>query len=107
MVSDGRERSVSDEPAPSSPTVGTADTVNINPVSGTLPHVRILLGVTITVLVGFGVVTIIVMIGAGGAGIDAATKGSLIQSWINLAVAAVGFWLGSSASAKMRGGSMQ
>lgn len=83
------------------PAPGTAETVNINPPAG-IPHVRILAGVTIAVLTGFGVVTLLVLAGAAGNGIDAATKGALIQTWATLAVASVSFWLGSSVSAKGR-----
>jgi hypothetical protein len=42
-----------------------------------------------------------VLAGEPGKGIDAATKGALIQTWNNLALLAAGFWLGSSVAGKM------
>jgi hypothetical protein len=48
-------------------------------------------------------VTWAVLSGEAGEGIDAATKGSIIQTWNNLAVAAATFWVGLSLAGKMTG----
>lgn len=66
-----------------------------------LPYAWILATVTGAILLGFAVVTHWVLVGEIGHGIDAATKGALIQTWNNLALLAAGFWLGSSLSGKM------
>lgn len=81
--------------------VDKADQVNVG-MSGThLPYVWVLAAVTGAILLGFSAVTFWVLVGEPGKGIDAATKGALIQTWNNLALLAAGFWLGSSLAGKM------
>jgi hypothetical protein len=72
-------------------------------VDGHLPYHKIIAAVTAAILVGFGAVTWAVLSGEAGEGIDAATKGSIIQTWNNLAVAAATFWVGLSLAGKMTG----
>lgn len=66
-----------------------------------VPHIAIIAAISLLILIGFGAVTFWVL-RESGAGIDAATKGALIQTWNNLAVMAAGFWVGSSLSAKIQ-----
>lgn len=84
--------------------IDNAETVNVPATGGHLPHARVVMGVTFAVITAFAVITIYVLVGQGGAGIDAATKGALIQTWNNLAIAAVMFWVGSSSAGKMAAG---
>lgn len=69
-----------------------------------IPYVWVLAAVTGAVLGGFAYVTYLVLKDEAGIGIDAATKGALIQTWNNLALLAAGFWLGSSLAGKMQSG---
>ncbi len=85
-------------------TAASAEGAPISPtLPAHLPYVGVLAGVTAAILAGFAVVTYFVLRGEVGQGIDAATKGALIQTWNNLALLAAGFWLGSSLSGKMQG----
>jgi hypothetical protein len=68
-----------------------------------IPYVAIIAAVTLVILIGFGAVTFWVL-RETGMGIDAATKGALIQTWNNLAVMAAGFWVGSSLGGKLQPG---
>lgn len=78
------------------------DTVNVGPVADQhLPYVWIIGSVTAIILIGFSVVTWAVLDAEKGSGIDAATKGAILQTWNNLAVMAAGFWVGSSLAGKM------
>lgn len=85
--------------------VDNAENVNVPPRDFTShPAVIYLISaVTAGVLVGFGVVTYAVLSGEAGAGIDAATKGSIIQTWNNLAVAAAAVWTTSRVVDRMKG----
>lgn len=58
--------------------------------------------VTVGVLAGFGAVTFFVL-RADVPGIDPATKGALIQTWNNLAVAAAAVWTTSSVVNRLKG----
>lgn len=89
-----------DEPAPQV-NIETAETVNVPAHGGQLPYVRVITGVTFVILFAFAAVTWWVLTAAEGSGIDAATKGSVIQTWNNLAIAAATFWVGSSLMGKM------
>lgn len=83
--------------------VDSADTVNITPSGdGHLPYAWFIAAVTVIILIGFGAVTWAVLDAEKGSGIDAATKGAILQTWNNLAVMAAGFWVGSSLAGKMR-----
>ncbi|MDO7843470.1 hypothetical protein [Sphingomonas immobilis] len=78
--------------------IAQAETVNVSAGSQGDVHpayVWIIGGFTIAVLIGFGLVTWAVLKGDVGAGIDAATKGSIIQTWNNLAVGASAVWTGT------------
>lgn len=73
--------------------VDAAEIVNV----GAEPMVHaayawLVFAVTCGVLIGFGLVTYAVLSGEAGRGIDAATKGSVIQTWNNLTVGAVAVW---------------
>lgn len=67
-------------------------------MSARVPHLRIVVGVSAFVLAGFGVVSGYVL----GWSSDEVTKGNVIGTWINFAMLAVGFWLGSSSGGKAR-----
>lgn len=85
------------------PIVENADTVNVVPPAGSLPHARAIMIVSGFILVAFAAISIYVL-AFGGEGIDAATKGAIIQTWNNLAIAAATFWVGSSLGGKMASG---
>lgn len=98
------------DPAPDqSVNIDKAETVNVPGDLSAHPAVIYLVAfVTVGVLVGFGWVTYAVLsadvpTGAGG-GIDPATKGALIQTWNNLAVAAAAVWTTSSVVNRVKGG---
>jgi hypothetical protein len=74
------------------------------PLPAHIPYVSILASVTAGVIAGFAAVTYLVLAGDAGSGIDGATKGALIQQWGGMAMLAVGFWLGSSVTGKLKGG---
>lgn len=81
-----------------------ADTVNVPSDPTAHPGAMYLIAfVTCGVLIGFGVITYIVLTGEAGKGIDAATKGSVIQTWNNLAVAAAAVWTTSRVVDKIQG----
>lgn len=103
-------------------TIGTAESVNAT--SGALdiaahPAVIWLVAfVTVGVLLGFGWVTYAVLsapsdlgpvVGPDGTprrvvnGVDPATKGAVIQTWNNLAVAAAAVWTTSTLVARLKG----
>lgn len=84
--------------------VDHADNVNVPPTNSHLPYVHVITGVTFVILFAFAAVTWWVLDSAEGSGIDAATKGSVIQTWNNLAIAAATFWVGSSLAGKMTSG---
>ncbi len=63
-----------------------------------IPHLRIVVAVSGFVLVGFAAVSAFVL----GWTSDDVTKGNIIGSWINFAMLAVGFWLGSSSGGKAK-----
>lgn len=102
-MSSDREAPETPEPPAAAVQVDHAENVNVPP-SGELPHARIIMTVSFLILGAFAIVTFVVLSGLGGAGIDAATKGSIIQTWNNLAVAAATFWVGSSLAGKMSSG---
>lgn len=87
--------------------VENAENVNASPAVDVMGHPAVIWLVTLVtagVLIGFGVVTFMVLKGEAGSGIDAATKGSIIQTWNNMAVAAVGVWTVSSVVNRIKGG---
>jgi hypothetical protein len=81
--------------------IESAETVNVPAQGGHLPYVRVIAGVTFVILGAFAAVTWYVLAADPQSGIDAATKGSVIQTWNNLAIAAATFWVGSSLLGKM------
>lgn len=65
-------------------------------MNGHVPHLRIVVAVSVFVLLGFLGVTIYVL----GWTDDEVTKGNVIGAWMNFAVLTVGFWIGSSSAGK-------
>lgn len=63
-----------------------------------IPHLRVVVSVTAFVLSGFLGVSVYVL----GWTDDEVTKGNVIGTWVNFAMLAVGFWLGSSSGGKVR-----
>lgn len=63
-----------------------------------IPHLRIVVAVSAFVLLGFAAVSWFVL----GYTSDDVTKGNVIGTWLNFAMLAVGFWLGSSSAGKAR-----
>ena len=63
-----------------------------------VPHIRIVVAVSAFVLIGFAVVSWHVL----GYTDDEVTKGNVIGTWLNFAMLAVGFWLGSSSGGKAK-----
>lgn len=85
-------------------TVETAETVVAAP-QDILSHpavIYLVAFVTVGVLIGFGAVTYAVL-NADVTGIDPATKGAVIQTWNNLAVAAAAVWTTSSVVNRLKG----
>lgn len=102
MSGNPQDRDAPAEPIAPVTNVENAETVNVAaPADTRIPHVWVLASVTACVLLGFAAVTFWVLAGEPGRGIDAATKGALIQTWNNLALLAAGFWLGSSMAGKI------
>lgn len=81
---------------PSAPTVGRAETVNVNSNAGTVPHSKWLIGLSLAVFFAFGVVSLIVLLND----YDGLTKGLIIGSWNTSFTAVIAFWLGSSSAGK-------
>lgn len=97
--------------APSSVQVDNAQNVNV-PGSGTgpvhLPYAKIIATVTAAILGGFALVTWwVVKADSASDPILIGLKGSLIQTWNNLAVMAAGFWLASSLGGKLSSSATQ
>lgn len=67
-------------------------------VNSRIPHLRVVVSVTAFVLSGFLGVSIYVL----GWTDDEVTKGNVIGTWVNFAMLAVGFWLGSSSGGKVK-----
>lgn len=63
-----------------------------------IPHLRVVVSVTAFVLSGFLGVSVYVL----GWTDDEVTKGNVIGTWVNFAMLAVGFWLGSSSGGKVK-----
>lgn len=63
-----------------------------------IPHLRVVVAVSGFVLIGFAVVSGYVLGWTG----DEVTKGNVIGTWVNFAMLAVGFWLGSSSGGKAK-----
>lgn len=70
----------------------------VDDVSTQIPHIRIVVAVSAFVLLGFAVVSAYVL----GWTNDDVTKGNVIGTWVNFAMLAVGFWLGSSSGGKVK-----
>lgn len=63
-----------------------------------IPHLRVVVAVTVFVLIGFAAVSVYVL----GWTNDDITKGNIIGAWVNFAMLAIGFWLGSSSGGKVK-----
>lgn len=61
-----------------------------------VPHLRIVVAVSLFVLIGFSVVSAWVLVWSD----DKVTQGNITGTWQNFALLAVGFWLGSSSGGK-------
>jgi len=100
-----------DSATDNSVTIDKAETVNVPGDLSAHPAVIYLVAfVTVGVLAGFGWVTYAILsapTAADGAnvvnGIDPATKGAVIQTWNNLAVAAAAVWTTSSIVNRLKG----
>lgn len=93
---------------PEAPAVQVDHAENVNvPAPAGLPHARVIMVVTFAILGAFAAVSFWVLNAGPETGIDAATKGSIIQTWNNLAIAAGTFWIGSSLAGKMSMGARQ
>jgi hypothetical protein len=92
--------------------VDNAQNVNIPGDLAAHPAVIYLVAfVTVGVLIGFGFVTWAILSAPTAAegknvvnGVDPATKGAVIQTWNNLAVAAAAVWTTSSLVNRLKGG---
>lgn len=67
-------------------------------MTSSIPHLRIVVGVSGFVLIGFAIVSAYVL----GWSADEVTKGNIIGTWQNFALLAVGFWIGSSSGGKAK-----
>jgi hypothetical protein len=65
-------------------------------MTGRVPHLRVVVAVSCFVLFGFAAVSVYVLRYSD----DEVTQGNVIGTWINFAMLAVGFWLGSSSGGK-------
>jgi len=74
------------------------DQIRVTGPTPEIPHLRIVVGVSAFVLLGFGVVSGYVI----GWSDDLVTKGNIIGTWQNFALLAVGFWIGSSSGGKAK-----
>ncbi len=101
-----------DETLPPQVTVDKAENVNV-PGADPFAHpavIYLVAFVTVGVLLGFGWVSWAVLSAPTSAdgrnvvnGVDPATKGAVIQTWNNLAVAAAAVWTTSSAVRRIKG----
>lgn len=62
-----------------------------------LAHGKVIITLSFAILIAFGAVTWWVLT----QGDDATTKGAILQTWNNLAIAVGAFWLGSSLGGKI------
>lgn len=63
-----------------------------------IPHMRVVVAVSAFVLFGFLGVSVYIL----GWSDDDVTKGNIVGTWVNFAVLAVGFWIGSSSGGKSK-----
>jgi hypothetical protein len=90
-------------PTDNSVNIAAAETVNVPGDMTAHPAVIYLVGfVTVGVLVGFAWVTYMIL-KSDVANVDAATKGAVIQTWNNLAVAAAAVWTAGRLVDKVQG----
>lgn len=85
--------------------VDNAENVNTSAPADLLAHpavIWIVTFVTAGVLIGFGWVTFAIL--NSDAGVTPETKGAVIQTWNNLAVAAAAVWTSSSLIGRLKGG---
>lgn len=65
-----------------------------------LAHGKVIIALSFVILIAFGLVTWWVLTQSN----DATTKGAILQTWNNLAIAVGAFWLGSSLGGKIEVG---
>lgn len=65
-----------------------------------MPHEKMVIAISLLILASFAAVTFWVL----EYGTDPTIKGSIIQTWNNLAIAVGAFWLGSSLGSKVKAG---
>lgn len=65
-------------------------------MSGDIPHMRIVLAVSLIAVAGYAAFSLWAVIWSA----DAALRGDVIGTWKSFAVAAFAFWLGSSSGGK-------
>jgi hypothetical protein len=88
--------------APAAVQVDNAQNVNVpGPAPTQLPYVSIIAIISLSILAGFAFVTWWVISSTAEDPTLVVLKGSLIQTWNNLAVTAAGFWLASSLGGKL------
>ena len=62
-----------------------------------LAHGKVIISLSFVILIAFGLVTYWTLTQSS----DATTKGAILQTWNNLAIAVGAFWLGSSLGGKI------
>lgn len=67
------------------------------PTKDKLAHGKVIISLSFMILFAFGAVTWWVLTESA----DATTKGAILQTWNNLAIAVGAFWLGSSLGGKI------
>lgn len=66
-------------------------------MSRKIPHLRVVVALSAYVMLGFSAVSVYTLLVSN----DEVTQGNIIGTWINFAMLAVGFWIGSSSGGKM------
>ena len=79
------------------PIVANAETVNVDQPRSSIPHIKVVVGVTFFVLICFAAVSIYVLAKSD----DGTIVGAIIGTWTALATSAGAFWLGASSGGKL------
>lgn len=78
--------------------VQNAETVNVDRPRDGIPHIKVVVAVTFTVLLAFVAVSVYVLATSD----DGTIVGAIIGTWTALATSAGGFWLGASSGGKLK-----